>query len=1337
MSLNIYSKIIKNKNSIASINKRNKESLDGLKNNKIISLIRKDNSNIYFRRTNYFSFIFFLIIISTTNVKCSFQIQKSSNFVTQKQCDKPCFNNGTCVNGSCVCPHGWSGAQCDYCYGRISISDNQKGFIFDGPNNYHSSMKCTWIISNSKNNNNGSTTPLRLHIESFDTECSWDYVYIYDGDGVYGKQIGALSGAISPIDYIASSGSALIYFTSDVAFNMGGFNITYDYDSCSNNCSYHGKCIKSRCSCDKGYRGTYCEIPYCDIDMNGSRGPCLNEGLCKDGKCNCGKKYHGEYCQNEITELVIDKLHYDGYFEGRASHTAVTVDDIIWIYGGTYLSGVLNQDIVMYDVKKNQFSVPKISSKIPDNRYDHSMVLYKNKLYIFGGVLNKKVITNELWSFDIITKEFNLLSPHNDSYSSLPLAVAGHTAHIIGDEMYVFFGYNPYEEFIHQTQIYSFTKGKWRRSEVNPNIEGRYGHSSALLDLPDKKNIVLVYGGYNAPIDDSYSYLISNQLLEYDPTDNSWIELDHTQSPIYKHSSVLLHDTLIIVGGNAHNESSLKRESQCLSKKIFSYDVTCNEWFPLSITLDRENVLNTEMHGHVAVKHNDNMYIIGGFNGQMLSQVLKFTPPSCEKIKDINECTNIKSGIKCIFEKGKCKKRRNDVTYSKNFMDVIKFEGDDRRLDNCIRTELFNKCSLYKNCKYCNNRKDCSWCSSSKKCLKKGENCLNVMKRDIDEEVKCSDVDSLNIRYCGLAKSCYSCKQLPHCSWMMIDTTQTCLTHQEEEIILKKQRQRQIDRLTLSSDFSRSSHAHNSRPLSVSHLISSLPSLTLSQTNQTCPIPCALRTSCSSCLNSQCMWCPMTQRCVDTDTYMISFPYGQCQGWVTAVNFQVCQSDIYDCRVQKSPEECQLSGPHCGWCDNGSGTGLGQCIPGNLSGPQNSSECHIDNWYYIGSPQCQCNGHSKCENNSIVIKKHLPLSSNLPTLSTISQGKCGECSNQTIGDHCERCAPGFYGDARNGGTCQQCECNGQADKCNHRTGSCYCTTKGVTGDRCDRCEPKYYGDPKNNKPCYYDLAVDFIFTFKLDNEESKDKYVTQINFFSVPYKKDTDVQFTIVCDGLSGAEVSLNLTSTENDGEIKTKQLMLKNKCDNKGIRRTYSASEPGFAFGTDTNTTFLVKVDNFKTPIKIQISFAQSPPINWVLFFVIFAACFIVLLVVAGLLWMIKLRFQDWRENQRRYDEIEQMSSRPFASVKLEINGTQNTTTPISIEPSANYKTGIFSCVVRLPTGSTNYTPHGTSGIAVASSICFLTPAQLALLQTPETGESKNNCKVSIKRFLPFINRN
>uniref|UniRef100_A0A914RTY7 Laminin EGF-like domain-containing protein n=1 Tax=Parascaris equorum TaxID=6256 RepID=A0A914RTY7_PAREQ len=151
----------------------------------------------------------------------------------------------------------------------------------------------------------------------------------------------------------------------------------------------------------------------------------------------------------------------------------------------------------------------------------------------------------------------------------------------------------------------------------------------------------------------------------------------------------------------------------------------------------------------------------------------------------------------------------------------------------------------------------------------------------------------------------------------------------------------------------------------------------------------------------------------------------------------------------------------------------------------------------------------------------------------ISDQSCTQCAHNTTGDHCQYCAEGFYGDPRNGGHCEECHCNGQATTCQRETGDCFCTTKGVTGKNCSKCEQKYYGDPENNQPCYYELTVDFIFTFKLDQDDPKDKYVNQINFFSIPHK----------------------------------------------------------------------VKVHNFSTPIKIQISFSQSPPINWVLFFVIFAA--------------------------------------------------------------------------------------------------------------------------------------
>ncbi|XP_047907173.1 attractin-like isoform X2 [Anser cygnoides] len=54
------------------------------------------------------------------------------------------------------------------------------------------------------------------------------------------------------------------------------------------------------------------------------------------------------------------------------------------------------------------------------------------------------------------------------------------------------------------------------------------------------------------------------------------------------------------------------------------------------------------------------------------------------------------------------------------------------------------------------------------------------------------------------------------------------------------------------------------------------------------------------------------------------------------------------------------------------------------------------NWSFIQCPACQCNGHSKCVNESI----------------------CEKCENLTTGKHCETCFSGYYSDPTNGGTCQ-------------------------------------------------------------------------------------------------------------------------------------------------------------------------------------------------------------------------------------------------------------------------------------------------------------------------------
>nr|XP_019947151.1 PREDICTED: laminin subunit alpha-4 [Paralichthys olivaceus] len=149
------------------------------------------------------------------------------------------------------------------------------------------------------------------------------------------------------------------------------------------------------------------------------------------------------------------------------------------------------------------------------------------------------------------------------------------------------------------------------------------------------------------------------------------------------------------------------------------------------------------------------------------------------------------------------------------------------------------------------------------------------------------------------------------------------------------------------------------------------------------------------------------------------------------------------------PCACPLSVPSNNFavrCDRGSGIlrckcqeGYAghlceRCAPGYYGNPM-----EIDN----SCKRCDCNGNS--DPNLIFNECH-----NMT-------GHCQHCWGNTAGANCERCAPGFYGDAISAKNCRECLCNKcGTSSCDDRTGVCHCKP-GVTGRLCDQCEEGYSG----------------------------------------------------------------------------------------------------------------------------------------------------------------------------------------------------------------------------------------------------------------------------------------
>lgn len=110
---------------------------------------------------------------------------------------------------------------------------NKTGNIHDGLGNYSLTSKCSWLID-------APNSSITLHIEEFATECGWDHLYVFDGDSVESPLLAVFSGLMYKTSYsvrripeiVANSGTVLLHFFSDDAYNMSGFNITYRLDAC-------------------------------------------------------------------------------------------------------------------------------------------------------------------------------------------------------------------------------------------------------------------------------------------------------------------------------------------------------------------------------------------------------------------------------------------------------------------------------------------------------------------------------------------------------------------------------------------------------------------------------------------------------------------------------------------------------------------------------------------------------------------------------------------------------------------------------------------------------------------------------------------------------------------------------------------------------------------------------------------------------------------------------------------------------------------------------------------------------------------------------------------------
>ena len=144
--------------------------------------------------------------------------------------------------------------------------------------------------------------------------------------------------------------------------------------------------------------------------------------------------------------------------------------------------------------------------------------------------------------------------------------------------MLVIFGYSPLLGFVNIVQEYHFGSNSWRIVDHSGAVvAGRYGHT---VSWDAANEMVLVHGGLVAS---SSTSNVVDHLLAYNPRTKVWYVLPPSPSSVYLHGSVSLSPgSVVMFGGNSHNDTSVSHSARCYTHNTWLYDSVCGTWHAIS-----------------------------------------------------------------------------------------------------------------------------------------------------------------------------------------------------------------------------------------------------------------------------------------------------------------------------------------------------------------------------------------------------------------------------------------------------------------------------------------------------------------------------------------------------------------------------------------------------------------------------------------------------------------------------------------------------------------------------------------------------------------------------------
>ncbi len=287
----------------------------------------------------------------------------------------------------------------------------------------------------------------------------------------------------------------------------------------------------------------------------------------------------------------------------RWTHSAVLVQNKIYIIGGDYLQGNQQYIVDAVDQYNPETSTSSVISYMPVKRTWATASGIDNQIYVAGGVDDTSGGKSELFQYDPIYNTW--IQNKNMNYTSYGLSSASYN-----NRLYVFGGFGfPSLPMLNKTSEYNPITNVWIDKTNMPTAK----FDCASVEINGK---IYVVGGNKG----GGTIALAN-LEVYDPVTNSWTTKTPMPLGLFSSAAATVNGKLYIFGGYAGTQTIY---SYLISSITLEYDPVTDKW-------TEKTPLPTKRMGATATVYNNKIYIIGGYTGSSFLGNVDVYDPSLDQ----------------------------------------------------------------------------------------------------------------------------------------------------------------------------------------------------------------------------------------------------------------------------------------------------------------------------------------------------------------------------------------------------------------------------------------------------------------------------------------------------------------------------------------------------------------------------------------------------------------------------------------------------------------------------------------------------------------------------------